>query len=46
MIFVLRGMRIALLAQDGFSKLVAAGLTFGLRAADVLIVGGISGSSR
>src|SRR5205823_14071883 len=29
MLFVARGFRIALLAQDGFSKLAAAGLTFG-----------------
>jgi cell division protein FtsW (lipid II flippase) len=41
MIFVLRGMRIALLAQDGFSKLVAAGLTFGFALQTFIIVGGI-----
>jgi cell division protein FtsW (lipid II flippase) len=41
MIFVLRGMRIALLAQDGFSKLLAAGLTFGFALQTFLIVGGI-----
>ena len=35
MLFVARGFRIAMLAQDGFSKLLAAGLTFGVRAADV-----------
>jgi cell division protein FtsW (lipid II flippase) len=29
MVFVVRGMRVALQAQDGFSKLLAAGLTFG-----------------
>ena len=41
MIFVLRGMRIALLADDGFSKLVAAGLTFGFALQTFIIVGGI-----
>jgi cell division protein FtsW (lipid II flippase) len=41
MIFVLRGMRIALLAEDGFSKLLAAGLTFGFALQTFIIVGGI-----
>ena len=41
MIFVLRGMRIALLTQDGFSKLLAAGLTFGFALQTFIIVGGI-----
>jgi cell division protein FtsW (lipid II flippase) len=41
MIFVLRGMRIALLAQDGFSKLVAACLTFGFALQTFIIVCGI-----
>jgi cell division protein FtsW (lipid II flippase) len=41
MIFVLRGMRMALLAQDGFSKLLAAGLTFGFALQTFIIVGGI-----
>jgi cell division protein FtsW (lipid II flippase) len=41
MIFVLRGMRIALLADDGFSKLAAAGLTFGFALQTFIIVGGI-----
>ncbi len=41
MVFVLRGMRIALLTQDGFSKLVAAGLTFGFALQTFIIVGGI-----
>jgi cell division protein FtsW (lipid II flippase) len=41
MIFVLRGMRISLLAQDGFSKLAAAGLTFGFAFQTFIIVGGI-----
>jgi cell division protein FtsW (lipid II flippase) len=41
MIFVLRGMRIALMAQDGFSKLLAAGLTFGFALQTFIIVGGV-----
>jgi cell division protein FtsW (lipid II flippase) len=41
MIFVLRGIRTALLAQDGFSKLLAAGLTFGFALQTFIIVGGI-----
>jgi cell division protein FtsW (lipid II flippase) len=41
MVFVLRGMRIALLAQDGFSKLLAVGLTFGFALQTFIIVGGI-----
>jgi len=41
MIFVLRGMRTSLLAQDGFSKLFAAGLTFGFALQTFIIVGGI-----
>ena len=41
MLFVLRGMRTALLAQDGFSKLLAAGLTFGFALQTFIIVGGI-----
>jgi cell division protein FtsW (lipid II flippase) len=41
MLFVLRGMRIALLAQDGFSKLLAVGLTFGFALQTFIIVGGI-----
>jgi cell division protein FtsW (lipid II flippase) len=41
MIFVLRGMRIALLAEDGFSKLAAAGLTFGFALQTFIIVGGV-----
>jgi cell division protein FtsW (lipid II flippase) len=41
MVFVLRGMRIALLAGDGFSKLLAAGLTFGFALQTFIIVGGI-----
>ena len=41
MIFVLRGIRIALLAQDGFSKLLALGLTFAFGVQTFIIVGGI-----
>jgi cell division protein FtsW (lipid II flippase) len=41
MLFVARGFRIALLAQDGFSKLLAAGLTFGFALQTFIIVGGI-----
>jgi len=41
MVLVARGMRIALIAQDGFSKLLAAGLTFGLALQTFIIVGGV-----
>ena len=41
MVFVARGMRIALIAQDGFSKLLAMGLTFGLALQTFIIVGGV-----
>jgi cell division protein FtsW (lipid II flippase) len=41
MLFVARGFRISLLAQDGFSKLLAAGLTFGFALQTFIIVGGI-----
>jgi cell division protein FtsW (lipid II flippase) len=41
MLFVVRGMRIALLADDGFSKLLAAGLTFGFALQTFIIVGGV-----
>jgi cell division protein FtsW (lipid II flippase) len=41
MLFVLRGFRVALLAQDGFSKLLAAGLTFGFALQTFIILGGI-----
>src|SRR2546421_1947142 len=41
MVFVLRGFRVALLASDGFSKLLAAGLTFGFALQTFIIVGGI-----
>jgi cell division protein FtsW (lipid II flippase) len=41
MLFVVRGFRAALLASDGFSKLLAAGLTFGFALQTFIIVGGI-----
>jgi cell division protein FtsW (lipid II flippase) len=41
MVFVLRGMRLAMLTQDGFSKLLALGLTFGFALQTFIIVGGI-----
>jgi cell division protein FtsW (lipid II flippase) len=41
MVIVARGMRLSLIAQDGFSKLLAAGLTFGLALQTFIIVGGV-----
>ena len=41
MVLVARGMRVALIAQDGFSKLLAAGLTFGFALQTFIIVGGV-----
>jgi cell division protein FtsW (lipid II flippase) len=41
MLFVARGMKIALQADDGFSKLLAAGLTFGFAFQTFVIVGGV-----
>ena len=41
MLFIVRGMRVALRAQDGFSKLLAAGLTFGFALQTFVIVGGV-----
>ncbi len=41
MLFVVRGMRVALRADDGFSKLLAAGLTFGFALQTFIIVGGV-----
>jgi len=41
MVFVLRGFRVSLAAGDGFSKLLAAGLTFGFALQTFVIVGGI-----
>jgi cell division protein FtsW (lipid II flippase) len=41
LVLVARGMRIALIAQDGFSKLLAVGLTFGFALQTFIIVGGV-----
>ncbi len=41
MLFVVRGFRIALQVDDGFSKLIAAGLTFGFALQTFIIIGGI-----
>ncbi|MDQ3162071.1 MAG: FtsW/RodA/SpoVE family cell cycle protein [Actinomycetota bacterium] len=41
MLFIARGMRVALVASDGFSKLLAAGLTFGFALQTFIIVGGV-----
>jgi cell division protein FtsW (lipid II flippase) len=41
MLFIARGMKIAMLADDGFSKLLAAGLTFSFALQTFIIVGGI-----
>ncbi len=41
MLFTARGMKIALQVDDGFSKLLAAGLTFGFALQTFIIVGGI-----
>jgi cell division protein FtsW (lipid II flippase) len=41
MVFVVRGMRVALQAQDGFSKLLATGLTFGFALQTFIIIGGV-----
>lgn len=41
MVFVLRGFRVAQLADDGFSKLLAAGLTFSFALQTFIIVGGL-----
>jgi cell division protein FtsW (lipid II flippase) len=42
-VLVYRGFRIAMLADDGFSKLLAAGLTATLALQAFIIVGGVSG---
>jgi cell division protein FtsW (lipid II flippase) len=42
-IFVFRGFRVAMLADDGFSKLLAAGLTATLGIQAFIIIGGVSG---
>jgi cell division protein FtsW (lipid II flippase) len=41
MLIIVRGFRIALLADDGFSKLLAAGLTFAFALQTFIILGGI-----
>jgi cell division protein FtsW (lipid II flippase) len=41
MLFVARGMKIAIQVDDGFSKLLAAGLTFAFALQTFIIVGGI-----
>jgi cell division protein FtsW (lipid II flippase) len=41
MLFAARGFRIALLAKDGFSKLLAVGLTFAFTLQAFIIIGGI-----
>jgi cell division protein FtsW (lipid II flippase) len=41
MLFVARGMKVALQGDDGFSKLLAAGLTFGFALQTFIIVGGV-----
>jgi cell division protein FtsW (lipid II flippase) len=41
MLFVARGFRVAMLAQDGFSKLLAVGLTFAFALQTFIIVGGV-----
>jgi cell division protein FtsW (lipid II flippase) len=41
MLFALRGFRVAMMAQDGFSKLLAVGLTFGFALQTFIILGGI-----
>ena len=41
MLYISRGFRIALLTDDGFSKLLAAGLTFSFALQTFIIVGGI-----
>ncbi|HST25020.1 MAG TPA: FtsW/RodA/SpoVE family cell cycle protein [Gaiellaceae bacterium] len=41
MVFALRGFRIGMVAEDGFSKLLAVGLTFGFVLETFIIVGGV-----
>ena len=43
LVFVYRGFRIAMEADDGFSKLLAAGLTSALAIQAFIIIGGVSG---
>ena len=42
-LFAYRGTRIAMLADDGFSKLLAAGLTFAVAVQAFINIGGVSG---
>lgn len=41
MLFIMRGYRVAMVAQDGFSKLLATGLTFVFALQTFIILGGI-----
>ena len=41
MVLCVRGFRVAILAEDGFSKLIAVGFTFGLALQAFIIVGGV-----
>lgn len=43
LVFVYRGFRVAMLADDGFSKLLATGLTATLAIQAFIIIGGVSG---
>ena len=43
MLFVARGMKVALQADDGFSKLLAVGFTFAFALQTFIIIGGIIG---
>jgi cell division protein FtsW (lipid II flippase) len=43
LVFLYRGFKIAMLADDGFSKLLAAGLTGALAVQAFIIIGGVSG---
>jgi cell division protein FtsW (lipid II flippase) len=43
LLFAFRGFRISMLAQDGFSKLLAAGLTAAVSVQAFIIIGGVSG---
>ena len=42
LLFAFRGFRISMLAQDGFSKLLAAGLTAALSVQAFIIIGGVT----
>ena len=43
LIFAYRGFRVSMLAQDGFSKLLAAGLTAAVAIQAFIIIGGVIG---